>query len=144
MIFWKNFILFRQKARTVDGSSFFSVSYTHLDVYKRQRPVRRTRRRRLESERIPEEAEEEIPEKRRIKKLRLTPEELEERKAVRKKRRSQNPEILAVTYVFAFLFVLMIGCLLYTSFKAVQKVDGAPDMDSETLLKLALKQMLTF
>ncbi|MFR7474844.1 Holliday junction branch migration protein RuvA [Frisingicoccus sp.] len=30
------------------------------------------------------------------------------------------------------------------AFKAVQKVDGAPDMDSETLLKLALKQMLTF
>lgn len=30
------------------------------------------------------------------------------------------------------------------AFKAVQKVDGASDMDSETLLKLALKQMLTF
>ena len=58
-----------------------------------ERPVRRTRRRRLESERVPEETEEEIPEKRRIKKLKLTPEELEERKAVRKKRRSQNPDL---------------------------------------------------
>jgi len=30
------------------------------------------------------------------------------------------------------------------AFRAVQKVDASPDMDSETLLKLALKQMLTF
>ena len=30
------------------------------------------------------------------------------------------------------------------AFKAVQKVDGTPDMNGETLLKLALKQMLTF
>lgn len=59
-----------------------------------ERPVRRTRRRRMESERVPEETEEEIPEKRRIKKLKLTPEEIEERKAVRKKRlqpESGNP-----------------------------------------------------
>ncbi len=30
------------------------------------------------------------------------------------------------------------------AFRAVQKVDASPDMDSEILLKLALKQMLTF
>lgn len=30
------------------------------------------------------------------------------------------------------------------AFRAVQKADASPDMDSETLLKLALKQMLTF
>lgn len=30
------------------------------------------------------------------------------------------------------------------AFRAVQKVDASSDMDSETLLKLALKQMLTF
>ena len=59
-----------------------------------------------------EEAEE-VPGKRRVKKLRLTPEEIQERKEVRKKRRSQNPEILAVTYVFAALFVLMIGYFVY-------------------------------
>ena len=59
-----------------------------------------------------EEAEE-VPGKRRVKKLRLTPEEIQERKEVRKKRRSQNPEILAVSYVFAALFVLMIGYFVY-------------------------------
>lgn len=59
-----------------------------------------------------EEAEE-VPGKRRVKKLRLTPEEIQERKEVRRKRRSQNPEILAVTYVFAALFVLMIGYFVY-------------------------------
>ena len=42
--------------------------------------------------------------KSRIKKINMTTEELEERKEVRKKRRSQNPEILAVTYVFSALF----------------------------------------
>lgn len=51
--------------------------------------------------------------KERIKKIQLTPEELEERKEVRKKRRSQNPEILAVTYVFTGLFVLLIGYFVY-------------------------------
>ena len=51
--------------------------------------------------------------KQRIKKIQLTPEELEERKEVRKKRRSQNPEILAVTYVFTGLFVLLIGYFVY-------------------------------
>lgn len=51
--------------------------------------------------------------KQRIKKMRLTPEELEERREVRKKRRSQNPEILAVTYVFTGLFVLLIGYFVY-------------------------------
>lgn len=30
------------------------------------------------------------------------------------------------------------------AFRAVQKVEASSDMDSETLLKLALKQMLTF
>jgi len=59
------------------------------------------------------EETEEVPGKRRVKKLRLTPEEIQERKEVRKKRRSQNPEILAVTYVFAALFVLMIGYFVY-------------------------------
>ncbi len=65
---------------------------------------------------VPEETDE-IPEKtggrRRVKKLRMTPEELEERKEVRKKRRSQNREILTITYVFAGLFVLMIGYFVY-------------------------------
>ena len=65
---------------------------------------------------MPEETDE-IPEKtggrRRVKKLRMTPEELEERKEVRKKRRSQNREILTITYVFAGLFVLMIGYFVY-------------------------------
>lgn len=56
---------------------------------------------------------EEASEKRRVKKLRLTPEEIEERKQVRKKRRSQNREILMVTYAFAGLFVLMIGYFVY-------------------------------
>ena len=51
--------------------------------------------------------------KQRIKKLKLTPEEIQERKEVRKKRRSQNPEILAVTYVFAALFVAMISYFVY-------------------------------
>lgn len=37
----------------------------------------------------------------------------EEKKAGRKRRRSQNREILAVTYVFAGLFVLMIGYFVY-------------------------------
>ena len=49
----------------------------------------------------------------RIKKIQLSPEELAERREVRKKRRSQNPEILAVTYVFAGLFVLLIGYFVY-------------------------------
>ncbi len=65
---------------------------------------------------VPEEREpvsENGPKKRRVKKLRLTPEEIEERKEVRKKRRSQNREILTVTYVFAGLFVLMIGYFVY-------------------------------
>lgn len=83
-----------------------------------ERAARRERRRRPDADSIQEEMEEEIleeevPGKRRVKKLRLTPEEIQERKAVRKKRRSQNPEILAVTYVFAFLFVLMIGYFVY-------------------------------
>ena len=30
------------------------------------------------------------------------------------------------------------------AFRAVQKADALPETDSETLLKLALKQMLTF
>ena len=51
--------------------------------------------------------------KQRIKKIQLSPEELEERREVRKKRRSQNPEILIVTYVFAALFVLLIGYFVY-------------------------------
>ncbi len=51
--------------------------------------------------------------KQRIKKIQLSPEELAERREVRKKRRSQNPEILAVTYVFAGLFVLLIGYFIY-------------------------------
>ena len=51
--------------------------------------------------------------KRRIKKIQLTPEEIQERKEVQKKRRSQNPEILAVTYTFVALFVLMIGYFVY-------------------------------
>ena len=51
--------------------------------------------------------------KRRIKKLDLNPEDLEERKQVRKKRRSQNPEILVVTYLFSALFILLIGYFVY-------------------------------
>ena len=51
--------------------------------------------------------------KRRIKKLEITPEDLEERKKVRKKRRSQNPEILVVTYLFSALFILLIGYFVY-------------------------------
>lgn len=83
---------------------------------------RRNRQRRYEpeteedSEAFTGEAVEEseaVPGKRRVKKLRLTPEEIQERKEVRKKRRSQNPEILAVTYVFSALFVLMIGYFVY-------------------------------
>lgn len=54
-----------------------------------------------------------VSEKKRIKKLELTPEEIRVKKEDRKKRRSQNPEILAVTYVFAALFVLMIGYFVY-------------------------------
>lgn len=65
------------------------------------------------TESVSDEIEEEIPGKRRIKKLKLTPEEIQERKETRKKRRSQNPEILAVTYVFAALFVLVIGYFVY-------------------------------
>lgn len=56
---------------------------------------------------------ERIPAKKRIKKIQPSPEELEERREVRKKRRSQNPEILAVTYVFTALFVAMIGYFVY-------------------------------
>ena len=51
--------------------------------------------------------------KQRIKKIHLSEEELEERREVRKKRRSQNPEILVVTYVFAALFVVLIGYFVY-------------------------------
>lgn len=82
-----------------------------LDVSsgKRSRRVKRTEI----SDEVPEETAEVPKKKRQIKKLRLTPEELQERKEVRKKRRSQNREILAVTYVFAGLFVLMIGYFVY-------------------------------
>ena len=100
-----------------DGMNFFDEEIIPENEAE-ERPERRVRRQRLKAEPMPEETEEEIseeevPGKRRVKKLRLTPEELRERKAVRKKRRSQNPEILAVTYVFAFLFVLMIGYFVY-------------------------------
>ena len=104
--------ILQEPSRRTASASRRSIPVEEGDMPE-ERPVRRTRRRRLESERVPEETEEEIPEKRRIKKLKLTPEEIEERKAVRKKRRSQNPEILAVTYVFAFLFVMMIGYFVY-------------------------------
>lgn len=59
------------------------------------------------------EATTSVPGKQRIKKLQPTAEEIEERREVRKKRRSQNPEILAVTYVFTALFVAMIGYFVY-------------------------------
>lgn len=51
--------------------------------------------------------------KKRIRKIQPSEEELKERREVRKKRRSQNPEILAVTYVFTALFVAMIGYFVY-------------------------------
>ncbi len=43
----------------------------------------------------------------------LTADELEQRREIRKKRRSQNREILVVTYMFSALFVMMVGYLIY-------------------------------
>lgn len=71
------------------------------------------RRRKLEDEPYFNEEISKTPGKHRIKKIQLTEEELQERREVRKKQRSQNPEILAVTYVFTGLFVLMIGYFVY-------------------------------
>lgn len=64
--------------------------------------------------------------KSRIKKINMTTEELEERKEVRKKRRSQNPEILAVTYVFSALFVLLIGYFAYFNVFVSEDVINSP------------------
>ena len=50
----------------------------------------------------------------------------EERKAGRKRRRSQNREILAVTYVFAGLFVLIIGYFVYFNGFVAQDVISSP------------------
>lgn len=43
----------------------------------------------------------------------------------------------------AMLALVSLGYSETEAFKALKKVEVAPDMDSETLLKLALKQMLT-
>jgi len=100
-----------------DGEDFeFQPDFDSMDFFEEDLgtdavevpDVRRVRRR------AAEDIEETQPEeKRKIKKLRLSEEELQERKEVRKKRRSQNREILTVTYVFAAMFVLMIGYFVY-------------------------------
>ena len=44
----------------------------------------------------------------------------------------------------AIMALVSLGYSETEAFRALKKVDASPDMDSETLLKLALKQMLTF
>ncbi len=44
----------------------------------------------------------------------------------------------------AMMALVSLGYSETEAFKALQRVEASPDMDSETLLKLALKQMLTF
>ena len=44
----------------------------------------------------------------------------------------------------AIMALVSLGYSEMEAFQALKKVDASPDMDSETLLKLALKQMLTF
>jgi peptidoglycan glycosyltransferase len=103
-----------------DGEDFeFHPDFDDMDFWEDTRieePKVRSGRRRGSADSAPKktyDSEEPSGKKREINKIKLSPEEIQERKAVRKKRRSQNPEILAVTYVFAFLFVLMIGYFVY-------------------------------
>ena len=44
----------------------------------------------------------------------------------------------------AMMALVSLGYSESEAFKALKKIDATPDMDSETLLKLALKQMLIF
>lgn len=44
----------------------------------------------------------------------------------------------------AVMALVALGYSQTEAYQALQKVDAAPDMDTETLLKLALKQMMTF
>ncbi len=52
--------------------------------------------------------------------------ELEQRRQIRKKRRSQNREILVVTYIFSVLFVLMAGYLVYFNVYTSKNVIKSP------------------